>query len=153
MSTPFCLGDGTGAPCPCGNSGATGNGCANATFGAGAHLAANGSAGASDATDTLVLTATNIPGPGLFFQSSGLTAAIALGDGQLCASTGIVRLGMGMPVAGVATYPGGGTPIHTAGSTQSGDPRHYQVWYRTAPALCGAGNHDLSQGLTLTWMP
>ena len=45
--TSFCLGDGTGAACPCGNTGSSGNGCANSTFAAGGHLAASGTAGAS----------------------------------------------------------------------------------------------------------
>src|SRR5262249_28935021 len=49
---PFCCGDGTGAACPCGNSGAAGNGCAS-SVGAGAHLSASGVARIS--ADSLVL--------------------------------------------------------------------------------------------------
>ncbi|MBL8860160.1 MAG: hypothetical protein JNL28_16740 [Planctomycetes bacterium] len=155
-STPFCLGDGTGAACPCANTGAAGHGCASLSFAGGAILTSSGIAGASVATDTLVLTATDIPGPGLFFQSTTLAASpINFGDGHLCATGGILRLGVVFPTAGVASYPGGLTPgpIHIGGATSNGDTRHYQCWYRSVPGLCSAQNYNLTQGLTLTWGP
>ncbi len=155
-TTAFCLGDGTGAACPCANPGAAGRGCASSAFASGAILSSTGIAGASAVTDTLMLTATDIPGPGLFFQSSGLAGTpINFGDGLLCAAVGIVRLGVVFPAAGVATYPGGLTPapIHIAGGTAAGDVRHYQCWYRSVPGLCNPQNFDLTQGLSLTWGP
>jgi hypothetical protein len=155
--TPFCLGDGTGAACPCGNTGAAGHGCASSSFATGAKLTASGFAGASLATDTLVLTATNIPGPGLFFQSSGLAPTpLNFGDGHLCAAVGIIRMGVVFSAGGVASYPGGTTPnpIHIAGLTSNGDVRHYQCWYRSLPSLCTVmDNFDTTQGLTITWGP
>lgn len=154
--TPFCLGDGTGAACPCANTGATGNGCGSSAFPGGAHLSSTGVAGASVVTDTLVLTATDIPGPGLFFQASGLAVTpIPFGDGHLCAAVGIIRLGVVFPTSGVASYPGGLTPnpIHIQGTTISGDTRHYQCWYRSVPGLCNPSNFNLTQGLTLVWGP
>lgn len=154
--TNFCLGDGTGAPCPCGNTGASGRGCGSSSFPGGALLSISGVAGASVGTDTLVLTAADIPGPGLFFQSNGLAASpVTFGDGQLCATVGIVRLGVVFPVAGVAAYPGGLTPnpIHVQGLANSGDTKHYQCWYRSVPGLCSASNFDLTQGVTLVWGP
>ncbi|MBL8859713.1 MAG: hypothetical protein JNL28_14500 [Planctomycetes bacterium] len=155
-STPFCLGDGTGAPCPCGNTGAAGHGCGSNAFAGGAILTSTGIAGASAGTDTLVLTATDIPGPGLFFQSNGLLGAPAnFGDGHLCAAVGIIRLGVVFPTSGVASYPGGLTPnpIHIQGGTANGQTKHYQCWYRSVPGLCGPNNYDLTQGLTLVWGP
>lgn len=157
-STPFCFGDGTGTACPCANSGALGNGCANSSFAAGAKLAASGIAGASAGTDTLVLTASNIPGPGLFFQGAGQFAGglgIAFGDGLLCAGGAILRMGVVFPTGSSASYPGGLTPnpIHGAGTTTAGDVRHYQCWYRDAPVFCTADTYNLTQGLTLTWGP
>ncbi len=153
----FCLGDGTQSPCPCGNPGAAGRGCGSSAFSGGALLAASGNPGASVGTDSLVLTATDIPGPGLFFQSIGVAAApIPFGDGLLCASVGIVRLGVVFPAAGSASYPGGLTPnpIHVAGAPlTAGSTRHYQCWYRSQPGLCSANNFDLTQGLTITWWP
>ncbi|MBL8859238.1 MAG: hypothetical protein JNL28_12075 [Planctomycetes bacterium] len=155
-STPFCLGDGTGAPCPCGNTGAAGHGCRSLAYAGGAILTSSGVAGASPGTDTLVLTATDIPGPGLFFQSNALLGAPAnFGDGHLCAAVGIIRLGVVFPSSGVATYPGGLTPnpIHFQGGTANGQTKHYQCWYRSVPGLCGPNNYNLTQGLTLVWGP
>jgi hypothetical protein len=157
--TPFCLGDGSGPACPCGNNATTpGRGCASALFPGGALLSASRQAGASDATDTLKLTATDIPGPGLFFQANGVFGVpFALGDGQLCAAVGIIRMGVVFPTAGIATYPGGltGAPIHVAGGPISaGDTKHYQCWYRSLPALCSAlDNFNLTNGVSLTWGP
>lgn len=153
----FCLGDGSATACPCGNPGSPGRGCGSSAFGGGALLSASGYAGASSGTDTLVLTATDIPGPGLFFQSNGLAGApVPFGDGLLCATVGIIRLGVVFPTAGVASYPGGLTPnaIHFGGAPISaGDTKHYQCWYRTVPGLCGADNYDLTQGLSIPWSP
>lgn len=156
----FCDGSVTGACLACGNLGAPGNGCANQSFPAGAHLAASGVAGASIATDTLVLTATNIPGPGLFFQSNGINSINPFGDGMLCASVSIIRMGVVFPgppsPANTAAYPGGSTPapIHIAGGPiASGDLKHYQCWYRDAAAFCSPSTFNLTQGISLTWGP
>lgn len=157
LPSEFCFGDASGAPCPCANYGAPGSGCASSSFGGGGVLSRSGNAGASPATDTLVLTATSIPGPGLFFQASGLLAGsgTAFGDGLLCAGVGIVRLGVVFPTASTASYPGGLTPlpIHVAGATAAGDVRHYQCWYRDAVAFCTPQTFNLTQGVTLTWGP
>ncbi|MBL8857109.1 MAG: hypothetical protein JNL28_01210 [Planctomycetes bacterium] len=164
VTTSFCEGDAIGTTClGCGNNGAVGNGCANFTFAGGAHLAASGVAGASVGTDTLVLTASDIPGPGLFFQSDGLAAnPITFGDGMLCAAVNIVRLGVVFPSgAGVASYPGGLTPnpIHVAGGATVGQTKHYQCWYRdageTSPGVsfCTPSTFNLTQGVSLTWGP
>jgi len=155
-TTSFCSGDAVGTTClACGNNGAVGHGCANASSVNGGVLDATGSA--SLAADTLVLTAREIPGPGLFFQASGLAVSpITFGDGMLCAAVGIVRLGVVFPSAGVASYPGGLTPNPISvggGPLSAGDIRHYQCWYRDAAAFCSSSTFNLTQGLTLTWAP
>ncbi len=157
-STGFCFGDGTGTACPCGNSGSAGNGCANSSFAAGARLSSGGIAGASVGTDSLVLTASDIPGPGLFFQGDGQFGGgngITFGDGLLCAGGTILRLGVVFPTGSSASYPGGLTPnpIHVGGATSAGDVRHYQCWYRDAVVFCSVDTYNLTQGLTLTWGP
>lgn len=158
-STSFCFGDGTGAACPCANSGTAGNGCANATYAGGARLASVGFASVTAANDTLTLTASDIPGPGLFFQGDGQFAGglgITFGDGLLCAGGAILRLGVVFPTGNAATYPGGLTPnpIHVGGGPlTAGDVRHYQCWYRDAAVFCSADTYNLTQGLTLSWAP
>jgi hypothetical protein len=85
------LGD-TAAACPCSggggslvpNPGAAGNGCANFTYAAGANLSATGNA-VDNAGDTLVLTCTNMPGPGLFFQSNGSPVRSSTSTTAACA--------------------------------------------------------------------
>lgn len=152
LSTPICLGDVTVALCPCGNIGALGRGCASSAFPIGAQLTDAGSA--SVGVDTLVLRADGIPGPALFIQSNALAPTpIPFGDGLLCTSVGITRLGVVFPTGSSAFYPGGTTPapIHVAGNVSAGAVKHYQCWYRSVPALCGLSNYNLTQGLTITW--
>ncbi len=162
LGTPFCSGDGTGTACPCGNSGLAGRGCANFSFAQGAKLTATGVAGASTLNDTLVLTASEIPGPGLFFQGTGtFGGGLSFGDGLLCAGGTIVRLGVVFPTGTSASFPGGLTPapVHIAGGTIAGDVRNYQVWYRdsgeTSPGIsfCTPSTFNLTEGLTITWGP
>ncbi len=156
--TSFCFGDGTGTACPCGNSGAIGSGCATSAFVSGGLLTASGVPGASIATDTLQLTATNVSGPGLFFQGTGNFSGglgIPFGDGLLCSGGAIARLGVVFPVGTTAIYPGGLTPnpIHIGGATAAGDVRNYQCWYRDAVPFCTASNFNLTQSVALTWLP
>jgi hypothetical protein len=157
QSQPFCFGDGTATACPCGNASAAGAqaGCVNSGAVA-ARLADGGDA--SIANDTLVLTATDVPGPALFFQGSTKAAGglgTAFGDGLLCLAGTITRLGVVFPTGTTAVYPGGTTPaaVHVAGMTAAGDTRHYQAWYRDAAAYCSPATFDLTQGLSVSWAP
>jgi hypothetical protein len=152
--TASCFGDGTGTACPCANSGAAGNGCANSSFAIGANMSTSGSP--SIANDTLVLTASNIPGPGLFFQGTtgfGGGLGIPFGDGLLCSGGVITRMGVVFPTGTSASYPGGTTPapIHIAGGTAAGDVRNYQCWYRDAAPFCTPDTFNLTNMVTLTW--
>ncbi|MBL8858035.1 MAG: hypothetical protein JNL28_06000 [Planctomycetes bacterium] len=157
QSQPFCFGDGSGSACPCGNTSAPGAQVACLNSGAvAARLADTGDAGI--ANDTLVLHATEIPGPALFFQGTGQAAGgagIPFGDGLLCIGGTITRMGIVFPTGTSAAYPGGttGNPIHVAGATSAGDLRHYQAWYRDAAAFCTASTFNLTQGLSVTWAP
>lgn len=158
VGAPFCFGDGTGISCPCSNNGSLGNGCSNSAFTSGAKLSASGSAGASAGTDTLTLTVTNIQGPALFFQGTGQYGGglgILFGDGLLCAGGVITRMGVVFPSGSSASYPGGLTPspIHLAGATAAGDIRHYQAWYRDSAPFCAVQTYNLSNGLSIWWLP
>jgi hypothetical protein len=169
VGTPECFGD-TAALCPCTggggsgipNPGATGHGCGNSSFPTGAKLTASGFA-LDNPGDSLVLTCTNMPGPGLFFQSNGLVGPLLnFNDGSLCAASGIIRMGVVFPTAGTASYPGGLTPnpIHVAGApvlvggSPTPDTKHYQCWYRDITVgFCNTAGHNMSNGLAIVWMP
>jgi hypothetical protein len=163
--TPECFGD-TAAACPCAgpggsgipNPGAAGFGCANSAFPSGAQLTSTGIA-VDNAGDTLVLSCSNMPGPGLFFQANGLVGPILnFNDGVLCAGSGIIRMGVVFPTAGVASYPGGLTPnpIHIAGAPvlAPAPNKHYQCWYRDITVgFCNTQGHSMSNGLEIVWGP
>ncbi|MDZ4771866.1 MAG: hypothetical protein SGI72_01895, partial [Planctomycetota bacterium] len=87
--TVFCDGSTIGTTCvACGNNGVAGKGCANSVFPGGTQLVSGGIASVS--LDTMTLTTSDMTGPGLFFQSSGLAPTpIGFGDGMLCAAVGI----------------------------------------------------------------
>jgi hypothetical protein len=156
IGTPECFGDGTGAACPCANSGAAGRGCASFPFSGGALLKATGVAQVS--ADSVVLTCSEMAGPGLFFQANAnLASPVPFGDGLLCSGVGIIRMGVVFPTAGTASYPGGLTPnpVSVAGApVLSPTPtKHYQCWYRDANVFCTTSTFNTSNGLEILWGP
>lgn len=147
----MCLGDGTGGSCPCGNPGAIGRGCSNSAAN-GAELV--GAGAASVGGDTLVLNASSCP-PGVnggFFSGSLSTGAgngVAFGDGLLCAG-GSVNLLQLLPTnsTGDAST---SVNIHSLDSSNAGDTRYYQFWFRDpSGSPCGA-NFNTSGALRVTW--
>jgi hypothetical protein len=156
--TSYCFGDGSGTPCPCGNSGAAGNGCANSVSPAGADLSASGQPSVTAAN--LVLHGNGMGNSTcLFYQgTSELNGGLGLtfGDGLRCASGTIARLGIKTVVAGVAQYPDAGDPsIAVRGMIPAGGgvTRFYQGWYRNAPIFCTPATFNLTNGLMTTWVP
>jgi len=158
VAAPFCAGDGTNTPCPCGNGSAVGanEGCLN-SFGVGAAL--RGAGIASIATDSLVLTCSNLHGmtTGLFFQGTsqaGGGAGIAFGDGVRCVLGTNVRIGTKTASAGMTTYPEvGDAPISVRGAVPANSTRYYQFWYRNAASFCTSAAFNLSQGVAVQWVP
>ena len=146
--TAYCLGDGTGANCPCGNLGGHGEGCQNSS-GMGALL--NGSGNPDTANDTLVLSVSGGPAgvPGLFFQgANSLGNGNLFGDGLLCAGGGIQRLEVAFTNGvGDATSTG---MISTLGFVNPGTQYFYQYWYRDTPGPCGSG-FNTSNALAIQW--
>jgi hypothetical protein len=154
-SSPYCLGDGTGSACPCGNSGASQHGCANSIFLTGAFLQVS-SGQASTLADTAVLQVVGIPPGGscLFFQGTTAGAGTLFGDGLLCAAGTLIRLLVKLAnPAGTTTCPQGGDPsLSVMGAVpQSGGLRTYQAWYRDAAIFCSSSTFNLSNGLTIQW--
>lgn len=152
--TEYCFGDGSGTACPCGNPGATGNGCANSSFASGAHLSAAGIASISADSLTLSSTGSTPNQPGLFFQGDSAVnggAGNLLGDGLRCARINVVRLQI-VPADGSGNANSSVSISATAGLT-SGLTRRYQYWYRDPSAgPCGSG-FNLSNGVEAVWVP
>ena len=78
------------------------------------------------------------------------------GDGLRCIqATGIRRFKVKTVVGNTATYPQlGDNSISVAGLVGSAGLRHYQGWYRSAsPTFCTAATFNLTNGITITWVP
>jgi hypothetical protein len=156
MLTPsFC--EGTLAACPCGNTGAPGNGCANSANSAGANLAVTGNA--SFANDTLVLQATGMPNGAIppitcvFVQASAQASGV-FGDGLRCLSSPMVRLGTRPCFGGTASFGhgvGGDPNISVQGQVYVPGVRYYQVTYRNAAAFCTSSTFNTTNGVTVLW--
>ena len=159
-TTAFCFGDGTGTACPCANSGAVGNGCANSLNPNGGNLIGSGLM--SIANDTFTLAGSGVPnGPGLYFQADnqlGAGSGVTFGDGLRCAGGNVFRLGIVIASGNTSTYPNGiapnNVPISLKGFCAAGNTRQYQLWYRDSdPVFCTASVFNLTNGLTGVWTP
>lgn len=152
---PYCLGDGSGTACPCGNDSAPGSvsGCLS-SLGIGGRLTSTGLA--SLGNDTLVLHGAQMPNSSaLYFQGTALAgsgAGLAFGDGLRCAAGSLVRLGTKVNVLGGSAYPeAADSRISVRGGVASPGPRVYQVWYRNAAAFCTSSTFNLTNGGELLW--
>ncbi|MEY2808479.1 MAG: hypothetical protein ACK57N_00710 [Planctomycetia bacterium] len=160
-ATTFCAGDGGAAPCPCGNFGAWRHGCANSTDPRGARLAATGLA--SVAHDGVALLALGLPSNSTVVLLQSIDAAggghgVAFGDGLRCLAGSIVRLGTRTADAtGRLAFGAGvaGDPrLSVVGALPAtGGARRYQAYFRNAAAFCTSASFNLSNGLSLEWVP
>jgi hypothetical protein len=154
--TGFCFGDGTGNGCPCGNNGATGNGCAHSLNANGANL--SGAGLASLASDSVVLSGIDMPNSSaLYFQGTTQIAGglgAVFGDGLRCAGGTVVRLGTKTNAGGASQYPAAGDPpVSVKGLVLSPGTRTYQVWYRNAASFCTPDTFNLTNGSSVSWGP
>lgn len=151
--TVYCFGDGTSTSCPCGNVGGAGQGCANSS-GVGGVLfsAGTNSAGADD----LLFDASNLlPGqPALLFNGLNQVNGgngILFGDGLRCAGGSVKRMGVRVPDgSGQANW---GPGLAAIGVYSAGDTRNFQGWYRDPiGSPCGAF-FNLTNGVSVTFVP
>ncbi len=162
LFSAFCFGDGTQpTPCPCGNTGSTGRGCAASDFfSAGAALAATGTA----TPDTVSLACTEMLDSVtcVFLQGDQQNAnGVVFGDGVRCVAGSLKRLFVKSASGGAASAPAAGDPSITTRSAFLGDTiapgsvRYYQVYYRDPDlSFCAApqGNSwNVSSGVILQW--
>jgi hypothetical protein len=155
-ATSFCSGDGTGTACPCGNSGAAGNGCASSLNASGANLAATGVP--SIASDSFVLHGSGMPNSNVLYfqgtlQQNGGVGSV-FGDGLRCAGGQVVRLWTKTNAGGASQAPDtGDQPISIQGLNVAGNVRTYQAWYRNSAAFCTPDGWNLTNGVATTWAP
>ena len=145
---PFCFGDGVQSACPCGNTGAPGEGCSNSSL-SGAVMESTGSAQVSS-NDLVLLTSQLPPGvPALFFSgTSAISPASLFGDGLRCAGGQITRLEVVFADANgdVSSSVNIASVLGATPGTQS----ILQTWYRDPTSLCGS-DFNTSNALDLTW--
>ena len=153
----YCFGDGTAAPCPCGNFSLPGNdeGCLS-SIGTGGKLVTSGIA--SLASDTLRLVGSRMPNStALYFQgTSTLNQGMGtrLGDGLLCLGGTLVRLMTKSNSAGVSGYPDAGDPrLSERAVLVPGSVMHYQCYYRNSVEFCTSKTFNVSNGVAVTWGP
>jgi hypothetical protein len=159
--THFCLGDGSGAFCPCGNSGGAGRGCQNSTGTGGALLTVSGFA--SLPVDTVqFISAGELPSAfSIVLQGDSITTPVNFGDGIRCTGGNLKRLYKRSASGGVLIVPQGADPSISARSAALGDAiplgstRDYQVYYRDAngtfcPAPVGA-TFNVSNAIAIAW--
>ena len=157
-----CLGDGSGAACPCGNYGLPGHGCRNSRALRGAELGAVGAASLS--FDTLGFHCGYEP-PGtasLVLQGNQVIAPVVFGDGLRCAGGSLKRLFFAnASAAGTLTAPPNAGPSVSQRSAalgdtlQPGDLRVYQVYYRDPdPSFCPppqGSTFNVSNAVEIVW--
>lgn len=147
-----CLGDGSGAPCPCGNeSGTPGEGCLTAS-GRGMTIAASGST--SIAADDLLLTASNTPiNTGIFYVGqSSLHPGNPLFDGLQCAQGPTHRYPGLNSLTGVITQGGLVADEPSGNFFVPGGSYVFQYFSRDVAGPC-AGPANFSPGLLVTMTP
>jgi subtilisin-like proprotein convertase family protein len=157
----FCAGDGSfvdhTTPCPCGNTGAAGNGCGHSFDPNGARLEATGERLADD----VVLHSSHTPHASfvLFLQHDAADDR-TFHDGTLCASGNLVRLRGRTAVAGLAQFPDSAfAPDSSTSLSQRGGVaigggalRFYAAWYRNASTtFCPPAIGNVSNGWRILW--
>jgi hypothetical protein len=150
----YCFGDGSGTACPCGNFGLPGNGCDHSFGFGGGNLTGTGKPIVS--ADSLTLTVSNLPPATvcLLFQATAPDVfGTVFGDGLLCTTGAVRRLGARFTVAGTASW--GPPSIAVAGAVPAvGGTRQYQGWYRNqAPGFCTPARFNLTNAYEVTWVP
>lgn len=154
----FCVPEGplgNGIDCPCSNNPAPGTleGCDNGT-GTGGMLIGTGVP--SIASDSLVLTATQIPlsSPGFFFRGTAMEnsgSGTPFDSGLRCLAGTVVAVQKFPMLSGGGTLPlPGSPPISSLISASAGDVTYFQYWYRNPHGPCG-GSANTTNGLKIVW--
>lgn len=155
--TSQCFGDAFFTTCPCSNFGSAGRGCANSANAGGALLSWQGNP-QTGAGDTLHLLLDGAPpgAPALLFQGTTTTLGIQFGDGKLCVSGTITRIGVkfASPTGGAEWPSAGDAALSVSGGIPlAGGDRFLQAYYRDSATFCTSSTFNLSNGLKVFWLP
>lgn len=155
----FCTGDGLDpvvtTPCPCGNTGAPGHGCASSFNALGATVTAHGFVPLDDAA--LDGAGMNATGSCIFLMGTLEDPyGIAFGDGLRCAAGALVRLRTMTLAGGTASFPDTTTTVtlstRSGVAVGSGAERNYLVYYRNASAaFCPPETFNATNGFRMVW--
>ena len=151
VGTALCFGDGSGAGCPCGNTGAGGAGCANGTT-SGATLHADGTSSVVLANLSLCASGQVPLKPGVFFQgvtTQGGGNGVAWGDGLLCAGGNLIRLETVLSDA--AGFSETSVDIVQQGAVSVGTTRVYQHVYRDPQGSPCGGGFNSTGAILVVW--
>lgn len=153
----YCFGDGSlSTSCPCANNGLVGNGCANSSNPAGAHLFASG----TTSPDSVVLHASGeLPTAlSIFLQGDASNASgVVFGDGVRCVAGNLKRLYSHNAIGGSVSAPQGADASISTQSANLGDSippgatRHYQVYYRDPSVVFCANPPGNTWNVTGAW--
>jgi len=163
--TPFCYGDTSSGPCPCGNvSLPLSGGCLNSFASPGLLVASSPTGFARVSGDIQNLDRVTLTGSGMpnsvcvYFQGSA-TAPVLFGDGIRCVNNPFqVQLGTRLNVGGtsfVGGAPGPAISLQGALNTPLPAPvtRAYQCWYRNAASFCTPATFNMTNAVSIVWFP
>jgi hypothetical protein len=162
---PFCFGDGSLGPCPCGNNSQPGLGRGCADSGAGSmNLFVCGRTAPADSIVLVSHTQANhsVGGLRVYIQGSTASAPTAFGDGLRCLDGTLLRLYARISTNGLGlAVPAAGDLSVSAQSAALGDPlapgstRYYTVYYRDpATWFCpppGGSTFNVANAYELSW--
>lgn len=154
----LCIGDGSGAACPCGNASrvSSASGCLN-SLSVGGTLRSNGDARLWN--DRAVLLGSDMPNASSVLYLSATSIAnggsgVVFGDGLRCAAGVVTRLSVRMNVGGRSQFPtAGDPPLSTRSGVTSPGTRYYQAWYRDVASFCSSQSFNLTNAVAITWRP
>ncbi|MEM7517706.1 MAG: hypothetical protein AAF368_12395, partial [Planctomycetota bacterium] len=164
---PYCFGDGSLAPCPCGNNSTPGHpgGCAHEA-GNGARLTGSGTPSISSDSLNMDLTsavpntfALLVSGVNPLPQVGCIGCGIPEFDGLRCAGGDLRRLGSRALDPSGDVFNGWGVPngppggLASASNAMAGQTRRYFAFFRTTPFFTCFTGQNSSNGVAVTWVP
>lgn len=140
--------------CPCARYYGWGGGC-NQSDGRSATLMSGGQA--SVGSDSLIFTAAHMPigTMAVLFQGTlPVTATTPFGDGLMCVSGTMMRMGTSVAPNGSLTWPLSTTHLSVTGAVPpAGGDRYYQTWFRDIGVHCTAATFNLTSAEKVSWTP